>query len=117
MTAAIIARLQAATAETQGEAIREAISHAHVAGWIPFAAALRGYHMIDVRAYVDAALLLVPEGWRLWRMDRPNPAVGWNAQLVADIAGHARTSDGTHDEIAIAIALAAVQAQQQREQP
>lgn len=62
-TADLIARLEAAKAEDQTDVVRDALRFSLDQGWITADAYRRAYEMCNAGAFVDAALVMVPEGW------------------------------------------------------
>lgn len=55
---------------------------------------------------VDAALLLVPDDWRIWRMAQPDRCGEWKACAISDCD----YVEGQHVELPIALCIAALRA-------
>lgn len=63
---------------------------------------------VPYTASIDAALTLVPEGWRIWQMVRPASGEPWTVQAVPAVGGWAK--EGDHRELPIALCIAALRA-------
>ena len=66
MADTLIAWLEAATEKDQREGLLAAANHARLRGWINDAEQARMFAFIEVGAFLDAALILVPGGYDVW---------------------------------------------------
>ena len=83
-TQSLIARLEAATAIDQRDALISAYIAIHDGDHPEFCSstrALRFMRMLDAEAYESAALTLVPEGWRMAALCQRDP---WFCRLETD---------------------------------
>ena len=113
MTSDIIAKLEAATEDEQHVCLYAVAKHARDKGWITQIQCLRMEDLIEVGAFLDAALTLVPEKglWSVCSMEdgpfaqviRPMPSGGFEGGLT----------QGSAFTPALALCIAALKAQEQ----
>lgn len=106
-TETLIERLEAATPKGERAAILAMLDHAKDADWLTFDQWRAAYRFWDVGAYLDAAMTLVPEGWR-WHVDYRPAAQCWHGlHCVFDDEG-----DCTGTTPALALSIAALKARE-----
>ncbi|KKM77689.1 hypothetical protein LCGC14_1367410 [marine sediment metagenome] len=99
----IIAKLEAATEAEQGNVILEAIDYARKQGWISAKAREDARLFVGVGAFLDAALILVPDGWDV-EIKQSRHRKGWRALLWSGGYGTGKFGDAPTPALALCIA-------------
>ena len=109
---ALIARVEVAAVAEQSDVLAAALMAARKAGWFAakqYSSALR---MLAASAYESAAMTLVPEGWRVYRMERLScaPDAEWRADIIKTYGSVGQNARASHLAPALALTAAALRA-------
>jgi hypothetical protein len=105
---ALIARVEAATADEQPRAMLAVVDALN----LPNDPHRRVVNMIYAEAYESAAMTLVPEGWRVYRMERLScaPDAEWRADIIKTYGSVGQNARASHLALALALTAAALRA-------
>ncbi len=112
MADTLIARLEAATEETQHVAIYDAIKYCRDHGWITYEQALKAFGFRTLGAFLDAALTLVP-GERQWRINGVGDSGMFDGHVEILSGGVWLAYGGVAPTPALALCIAALKAWEQ----
>lgn len=108
----LIKQLEAATAQDEKRCVTAALEYAGRRGLISADAVHRGWDLASVGAWLEVAMLLVPDGWTAWELRSRGNKTRFSADLsrLTECDAGEDSANGSGPTPALALCIAALRA-------